>query len=86
MQEFSGDRYRPGDHKALCDICGRTRYASEMKHNWKRQFVCSDTCWEARHPQDFYRGFVDRATVPGSQARPQGEFQFQSTPVTPDDL
>jgi len=43
--------YRPGDYLAICDICGFQRYASEMRLNWKKQFVCADTCWEEKHPQ-----------------------------------
>lgn len=34
---------------------------------WDNLFVCSDTCWEPRHPQDFVKAVVDDQTVPISR-------------------
>lgn len=56
--------YKKGDWAVICDKCGRNRYASECRYNWQNQFVCSDTCWEIRHPQDFVHGVEDDQTVP----------------------
>ncbi len=78
--------YKPGQHLAVCDRCGRTRYSGDMLQTWDRLLVCKDTCYENRHPQDFYRTFPDTARVNPSESRPQGEIQFQSTPVQPEDL
>lgn len=56
--------YKPGDWKVICDRCGMDRYASECRMNWQGLFVCSDTCWEPRHPQDFVKAIPDYQTVP----------------------
>ena len=78
--------YRSGDYLAICDICGFRRYASECRLNWKKQFVCADTCYEEKHPQ--YKdpvGLHEPQTVP--IYRPEVEEVFLSPgDVTPDDL
>lgn len=43
--------YVKGEHLTCCDICGRVRYASQMRKNWKGLVVCADTCWEPKDPQ-----------------------------------
>ena len=53
-----------GNYNIICDLCGRKRKASECRMTWNNFFVCADTCWQPRHPQDFVRGVADDQTVP----------------------
>ena len=53
-----------GNWNVICDFCGRKRKASECRMTWDNFFVCADTCWQPRHPQDFVRGVADDQTVP----------------------
>lgn len=57
-------KYRPGEYLVQCEICGRNRYSSDTQRNWKTQVVCSDTCYEQRHPHD-------RVKVRPDVARPE---------------
>ena len=67
--------YQPGDYKAICDICGFARLASEMRLNWKKQFVCSATCWEEKHPQEIEpTGVHERQTVAIHRPEPDPVF------------
>lgn len=50
--------------KAICDRCGFERMNSDLRKEWTGLMVCKDTCWEARHPQDFVRGKPDKQTPP----------------------
>lgn len=77
------NQYRPGDHLSVCDRCGFTLLASEMKKTWDGLLVCPAD-WEPRHPQDFVRGKEDKQSV--LDARPYPDTVFITTPVTPDDL
>lgn len=78
------DRYRPGDHLALCDRCGFEYYASQLRKTWDGLLVC-DKDWEPRHPQDFVRGRPDRQAV--ADARPEPDPVFLTTnQVQPEDL
>jgi len=61
------DFFRIGDWNVRCDQCGRKRKASDCRETWQGLFVCSDTCWEARHPQDFVKGRIDIQRVPISR-------------------
>jgi len=78
--------YKSGDYLVICDICGFRRYASECQLNWKKQFVCSDTCYEEKHPQYTEpKSLHEKQIVPIH--RPEGEDVFLSPgDVTPDDL
>lgn len=78
------DYYKKGDYNVICDRCGFKFKASECQMEWDNLFVCKETCWEARQPQDFVRGRKDDQTVP--IARVRGEPQFQTVPITPEDL
>ena len=71
--------YKPGDWLVVCDRCGRRRYASECQFNWQNMFVCSDTCYEPRHPQDFVKGVLDDQAVP--IARPDVKASMGETTV-----
>ena len=75
--------YIKGDYNAICDRCGYKRKASDMRPQWNNLFVCVDTCWEPRHPQDFVRGKKDKQRVP--VPRPESTDKFY-TPITGDDL
>ena len=50
--------YRKGDFRAVCDVCGQTYYASEMKMRWDNLFCCKWD-YEVRQPQDFVRAIPD---------------------------
>lgn len=75
--------YRGGDHYALCDECGFKKRRSELKRRWDNALVCRED-WEPRHPQDFVRATQDKIRV--SDPRSEGEDQFISTAVRPEDL
>lgn len=51
MSAVNPKPYRHGAYLVCCDICGRTRYDSETRMNWKGLRVCADTCWEPKDPQ-----------------------------------
>ena len=70
--------YKKGDWNVICDICGFKKKFSETSINWKNQVVCSDTCYEDRHPQDFVFGKADKQTVP--IARPEQPDKFVDYP------
>ena len=79
--------YRAGEYLVSCEICGRNRYSSEMRRNWKRQMVCADTCYELRHPQDRVKVRPDIARP--EDARPDANYTHSAEPagtITADDL
>lgn len=79
------EAYRPGDFWRICDRCGFKKRASETKKEWTGLIVCSDECWEPRHPQDFVRGRRDRQTV--TNPRPEAADNFLTdNEVTRDSL
>lgn len=61
-------KFIPGSHKVVCDMCGQVRHREDVRYNWKRQLVCTDRCFEERHPQDFVQALPDSAIV--EDARP----------------
>jgi hypothetical protein len=42
--------YIPGNPWKSCDFCGFKRRSSEMAKTWDGFTVCSDTCFEVKHP------------------------------------
>jgi hypothetical protein len=48
---MSRDYFAPGDWNAVCDQCGSTYKASELRLQWDNARVCR-TCWDPRHPQE----------------------------------
>ena len=42
--------YKRGDNRAVCDICGFTYYASELKMTWDGLAACKYD-YEPKHPQ-----------------------------------
>ena len=80
--------YARGTYNAICDRCGFKMKATDMALTWDNHFVCRDTCWEPRHPQDFLRGIPDRQGVPiarPDQDNDQRTFRTAGD-VTGDDL
>lgn len=71
--------YVNGDWNVICDRCGFKKLASECRKTWDHLFVCKDTCWEPRHPQDFVRAKADRQSVP--IARPDIEQTMGTTTI-----
>ena len=71
--------FKLGDWNVICDRCGMDRKASACRMTWDNLFVCSDTCWEPRHPQDFVVGIPDNQSVP--IARPEEETPTYETTV-----
>lgn len=70
MTRHTYNEYYPGDHLVICDRCGTKRYRSDCKKEWQGHIVCTDTCWEPRHPQDItppYR--LDRQWVDDNRPR-----------------
>lgn len=59
---------RSYNYNALCDICGFKRKASELRLRWDGFMVCADTCWEPRHPLDFYRTRNDAHKLPWTRS------------------
>ena len=58
------DYIKHGDWNIVCDRCGRKRKASDCRITWDNLYVCADTCWMPRHPQDFVVGIPEDQTVP----------------------
>jgi len=55
--------YKLGDWNVICDFCGDKRKSVECRMTWDNFFVCADTCWQPRHPQDFVRAKADLQRV-----------------------
>jgi hypothetical protein len=68
--------WHQGDHWNICDECGRKRLASDTRKRWDNVIVCSDTCWEPRHPQDLIRGVPDNPAVQDARPRVADVFLF----------
>jgi protein-arginine kinase activator protein McsA len=85
MTKTADRKYRPGDHKVLCDLCGLTFMRSDTRLQWDNLLACGD-CYSSKHPQLNIRGKADRQNV--DIARPESESDsdlFFYTP-TADDL
>lgn len=66
--------YKPGCWNVICDACGFKRKSDEVRKRWDGFIVCSDTCWEPRHPQDFIRSRPDNSNVPFVRLEPTDTF------------
>lgn len=80
---MGGTYYKKGDWNVICDRCGYERKASECRPTWEGYFVCEDTCWEPRQPQDFVRGVPDKQSVP--IPRPERAWSFTEDYLTAED-
>ena len=77
--------YKPGDYLVICDQCGFKRFASDCRMTWNKLFVCSDTCWEEKHPQyTDPKPLGEKQNVPVRRSEPIEI--FITTPITQDDL
>lgn len=74
-----------GDRNAICDRCGFKKKASRLRKTWDGLYVCADTCWEPRHPQDYVRGIPGEKPPPWT--RPEAaDYFLQSGEVTVEDF
>lgn len=69
--------YILGDHWVICDRCGFKIRRSKASKTWDGLLVCTKSCWEPRHPQDFVRARADRQSV--RDARPDMQDMFGTT-------
>lgn len=83
-QTGQADFYLHGSFNRICDRCGKKRKARDTREEWNGLIVCTDGCWEIRHPQDFVRGKRDLQGV--KKARPDTETFVDTNDVTEDDL
>ena len=78
--------YISGDHWKICDQCGMKKRKSKTRKMWNGLIVCSDTCWEGRHPQDSVKSVKDNQSVKDARPRQENVFISTANPVTGDDL
>jgi len=72
------------DHYVICDRCGRQRWRSDCRKDWKGLIVCADTCYEPRHPQESLRVRPNHIAV--TDPRPPKTTYLEWGDVTVDDL
>jgi len=66
--------YIPGDHWAVCDVCGVEFRQSQLKETWDNKVVCKKD-YESRHPQDFVRAKDESPQAKGIvRSEPADEF------------
>jgi hypothetical protein len=70
-------RYVRGDHKAVCDGCGKYFLASDLRKRWDGMMVCASD-YEMRHPQDFVRARQDQQAVPWSRPTTADDFSLNT--------
>ncbi len=79
--------YKPGDYLVICDQCGFERYASECQMTWDNLFVCSNTCFEEKHPHyTDPKPLGEKQSVPVSRPEPEETFIDPADPITSEDL
>lgn len=66
--------YLHGSWNAICQSCGQKKKAADMTRRWDGLYVCTDTCFEYRHPQDFVKVRADKQTPPWTSPRPPDVF------------
>jgi hypothetical protein len=69
--------YLSGNHFVICDRCGFKKLRTECRKEWTGLLVCSDTCWEPKHPQLTIKGKKDMQAV--RDARPEADDIYLST-------
>lgn len=57
------DYLKLGTWNANCDRCTFKFKASDLRKTWDNLYVCP-SCWESRHPADFFRAKEDNTSVP----------------------
>jgi len=79
-----GSYYAPGDHNAVCDVCGWEFKRSQMLKRWDGALCCRQD-WEPRHPLDSIKARTERQDV--KDARPEPVDYFVGiNEVTPESL
>ncbi len=74
------DKYRPGDYHCICDRCGEKKYRSQCRFTWDNLLVCSDSCWEPKHPQLSVKAKADKIRV--ADPRPDSQVITNSTTLS----
>lgn len=80
------DYYKPGDHNAICDICGFKFKMSELYETWDGYQACKiNGCWNPRQPQDYVKGVQDDQSVDVSRPDPPNIFvpESETGPIPP---
>jgi hypothetical protein len=67
------ESYKPGDWKAICDVCGFAYKASELKDRWDGLKVC-EADWETRHVADFIKAPKGEQALPWTRPEPTDQF------------
>lgn len=78
-------RYVAGDHKVICDNCGRTYMRSETKLQWDNLLSC-EQCYDIKHPQLNIRGYYDKQAVDIARPETENDDDLIFFVPTPDDL
>lgn len=65
--------YKPGQWKAICDVCGFEFYSGEMRKRWDGLMVCAQD-FEHDHPQKYLRVGADKIAVPWVRSEPTDQF------------
>jgi hypothetical protein len=79
--------YYPGKWLVICDRCGFKKLNTQCRKTWDNLLVCSDTCWEPRHPQDYMVRPITGEGRAVPDARPEGtDVELSPGDVTADDL
>lgn len=55
--------FKSGDWNAECERCGFVYKASQLRKEWTGFMVCK-SCWEPRHPSDFFKMPAEDVSVP----------------------
>lgn len=72
---MSSNYFKLGDYSAICDMCGFSFKASQLKKTWNGFWVCEKD-YEPRHILDFIK--VPKPTAPLPFTRPEPADTFVS--------
>ncbi len=67
------DYLKLGTWNVICDRTGIKAKRSQCRKEWNGLIVLRES-WEARHPQDFLRGFEDDQSVPDPRSEATDSF------------
>lgn len=74
---------KKGDHRAVCDVCGRLFWGSELQERWDGLLVDSD-CWEPYHDGDRAPTIPEDTLVKNPRPRLINNNSAQYAPITAD--
>jgi len=80
---MTGTFFKKGQWNGICDRCGEKRKSGDLKKTWDGFYVCPESCWEERHPQDFLRGKKDDSSVAWTRPEPTDTETDTSAWATP---